>query len=64
MSEESWEDGREVPEAREEVDCVVRSLFPSTVVVEGVVTDYGLFPILQDCYKWEFGDFKDSDAKA
>ncbi|EIM89998.1 alpha/beta-hydrolase [Stereum hirsutum FP-91666 SS1] len=34
--EESWEDGREVPVAREEVDCV-------------------------DCYKWEFGDFKDEE---
>ncbi|KAI0320128.1 alpha/beta-hydrolase [Amylostereum chailletii] len=32
-----WEEGREVPLAREEIDCV-------------------------DCFKWEFGDFKD-DAR-
>ncbi|KAG6910289.1 hypothetical protein DXG01_011686 [Tephrocybe rancida] len=32
-----WEEGREVPLAREEEDCV-------------------------DCYKWEFGHFKDDDS--
>ncbi|KAG5642884.1 hypothetical protein DXG03_001926 [Asterophora parasitica] len=32
-----WEDGREVPLAREEVDCV-------------------------DCFKWEFGNYKDEDG--
>ncbi|KAG6832077.1 hypothetical protein H0H92_005499 [Tricholoma furcatifolium] len=33
-----WEDGRDVPIAREEKDCV-------------------------DCYKWEFGHFKDEDTE-
>ncbi|KAF8077669.1 alpha/beta-hydrolase [Lyophyllum atratum] len=36
LDDVEWEEGREVPLAREEVDCV-------------------------DCFKWEFGHFKDED---
>ena len=49
-----WEEGRDVPLAVEEdEDCVV--------------SEYPLFPLhntdrihKQDCWKWEFGDFKDN----
>jgi lipase ATG15 len=45
-----WEEGRSVPLAREEVDCVVSdSLWPFNLVC--------LFPNLQDCFKWDFEDF-------
>lgn len=50
--EESWEDGREVPVAREEVDCLVcfpfspsDHSFPFTGGVEWIVTDRVLFPM-------------------
>lgn len=45
-SNETWEeDGRDVPLAREEEDCVV-----SAIILLFVITDNWL----KDCYKWEF----------
>lgn len=48
-----WEDGRELPLARVEEDCVV-SYCCSFQLIE-------LTHVLQDCYKWEFGNFKGDD---
>lgn len=49
--EDEWEEGRQVPLAREE-DCIVGPLI--YLVVDELKVSF-----LQDCYKWEFGDFKD-----
>lgn len=55
-AEGPWPDGetgeeREVPTAREEVECVVRpiSIFHAIALHS---------PYRQDCFKWEFGHFK------
>jgi lipase ATG15 len=44
-----WEDGREVPAAREEVDCVVSHCSRSLIYNSNIY--------YQDCFKWEFGDY-------
>lgn len=53
---QNWEGG--VPEPIEESDCVVSvSLYESSCVC---LTSY---PALQDCYAWEFGNFRNSSLQ-
>jgi lipase ATG15 len=49
-----WEDGRQVPIAREEVDCAVGAIWQSWA---NRLSKY----FLQDCTQWKFGDFKSKD---
>ena len=61
--EDGWEENEEgvkveVPVARVEEECVV-SRRPPPSFLSGCVAD--LTAVYQDCFKWEFGDFKHGD---
>ncbi len=60
--EDPSEGSREVPFPREEEDCVVSLRF-SFCSIDHTLPDEFVCLFFQDCFKWEFGDFKDDRGK-